>query len=314
MPSEPAAITTAAAALDPPPQRRRQNAGIGRSTQSYIFFVLPYMAILLVFLVVPLVLGIVLSFQDYDTRYGLNDWVGLGNFLNLLHDSGFRRALRNTVLFVVVTAPALVFLGLFLALALNNRRRRSAVMRTIFFATSVLSVSVVTLIWRIVYLPDRGIVSGIFRIFGVPALQALNSETLALPAIAVATLWWLVGLPMMLFLAALRQVPAMVYEAAALDNANRLRTLLFITLPSIRRTILLAVAVEVVLQLQMFGQASLLTGGGPNNASRPIVEYIYEAGFRDQQLGAAAAASQVLFALVVLAALVQMWVGGRRRS
>ena len=312
MPSDQAAAT--AVVVDPPPERRRENTGIGRASQGHVLFVLPYMAILLVFLVVPLLLGIVLSFQDYDTRYGLNDWVGLGNFLNLLHDSGFQRALRNTILFVVLTVPAFVFLGLFLALALNNRLRRSATMRTIFFATSVLSVSVVTLIWRMVYLPDRGIVSGVFRIFGVPAMQVLNSETLALPAIAVATVWWLIGLPMMLFLAALRQVPAMVYEAAALDNANRWRMLLFITLPSIRRTILLAAAVEVVLQLQMFGQALLLTGGGPNNASRPIVQYIYEAGFRDQQLGAASAASQVLFALVVLAAVVQMWVGGRRRN
>jgi multiple sugar transport system permease protein len=90
--------------------------------------------------------------------------------------------------------------------------------------------------------------------------------------------------------------------------------MLFISLPSIRRTILLATAVEVVLQLQMFGQALLLTGGGPGNASRPLVEYIYDIGFGSQQLGGAAAASQVLFALVVIAALVQMWVGGRRRG
>jgi multiple sugar transport system permease protein len=148
----------------------------------------------------------------------------------------------------------------------------------------------------------------------VPAAQVWTSPTLALPAVAIVTLWWLVGLPMMLFLAALQQVPAFVYEAAALDNASRLRTLLSITLPSIRRTILLAAAVEVVLQLQVFGQAILLTGGGPDNASLPIVQYIYDAGFRDQQLGAAAAASQVLFGLVAFAVLVQMFVGRRRRG
>src|SRR5580704_11757845 len=290
MPSEATVATATAAELDPPPQRRRGNSGIGRPSQSYVLFVLPYMAILVVFLVVPLLVGIVLSFQDYDTRYGLNDWVGLDNFFNLLRDAGFLRALRNTLLFVAVTVPVFVALGLFLALTLNNRLRRSAFMRTVFVASSVLSVSVVALIWRIVYLPDRGIVSGVLRLFGVPAAQVLNSETLALPAIAIATVWWLVGLPMMLFLAALRQVPAIVYEAALLDNTSRLRTLLFITLPSIRRTVLLAAAVEVALQLQMFGQAFLLTGGGPNNASRPIVQYIYQAGFHDQQLGAAAAA------------------------
>jgi multiple sugar transport system permease protein len=309
MPSE------AAAELDPPPQRRRgvSDSGIGRPSQGHVLFVLPYMTILFAFVAVPLLIGIIMSFQDYDARYGLNDWVGLGNFLNLLHDPVFRRALRNTILFVVMTVPAFVVLGLFLALTLNNRLRRSAVMRTVFFASSVLSVSVVTLIWRMVWLPDRGLASDLLRLVGVPGAQLLNSETFALPAIAVATLWWLIGLPMILFLAALQQVPAMVYEAALLDNTSRLRTLLFITLPSIRRTILLAAAAEVVLQLQMFGQTLLLTAGGPNNASRPIVEYIYDVGFHNQQLGAAAAASQVLFALAVIAALVQMQVSRRRR-
>ena len=314
MPSEQAAAATAADAIAPPPPRRRHDAGIGRPSQAYVLFVLPYMVILFVFLVVPLLLGIGLSLQDYDTRYGSNGWVGFDNFVNLLHDAVFRRVVRNTILFVVITVPVFVLLGLFLALALNNPLRRSAVLRTIFFASSVLSVSVVTLVWRTVYLPDRGIVSFILRLFGAPAVQMMNSEALALPAIAIVTLWWLIGVPMMLFLAALQQVPTEVYEAAALDNASRLRRLLFISLPAIRRTIVLVAAVEVVLQSQMFGQALLLTGGGPANASRPIVQYIYDAGFRDQQLGAAAAASQVLFGLVAFAVLVQMFVGRRRRG
>jgi multiple sugar transport system permease protein len=311
MPSEQAAAATPADAIDPPP-RRRHETGIGRPLQAYVLFVLPYLVILLLFLVVPLLLGIALSFQDYDTLLGFNGWAGFDNFANLLHDRGFRGAVRNTLLFVVITVPAFVLLGLFLALALNNRLRRSAVLRTIFFASSVLSVSVVTLIWRIVYLPDRGIAGGVLRLLGAPSVQVLNSEALALPALAVVTLWWLIGLPIALFLAALQRVPADVYEAAALDNASRLRTLLFITLPSIRRSIVLVAAIEVVLQLQMFGQALLLTGGGPDNASRPIVQFIYQAGFRDQQLDVAAAASQVLLVLVAVAALAQMWLGRRR--
>ena len=310
MPSEQAA----AEAVDPLPSQHRRETGIGRPLPAYVLFVLPYMVVLFLFLVVPLLFGIVLSLQDYDTRYGSNGWVGFDNFFNLLHDAVFRRALRNTILFVVITVPAFVLVGLCLALALNNRLRRSAVFRTIFFASSVLSVSIVTLLWRIIYLPDRGMLPGIMRTVGAPAVQMLNSEGLALPAIALATLWWLIGLPMMLFLAALQTVPVEVYEAAVLDHASRLRRLLYISLPAIRRTIVLVAAVEVVLQLQMFGQALLLTGGGPANASRPIVEYIYDLGFRDQQLGAAAAASHVLFALVVLAALAQMWVGRGRRG
>jgi multiple sugar transport system permease protein len=117
---------------------------------------------------------------------------------------------------------------------------------------------------------------------------------------------------MMLFLAALQQIPKEVYEAAALDNASRWRVLVSITLPAIRRTIVLVAVIEVILQFQLFGQANLITNGGPNNASRPIVMFIYEAGFRDWMLGYAAAASQVLFVLMLGAAMLQMWIGRQK--
>jgi multiple sugar transport system permease protein len=97
-----------------------------------------------------------------------------------------------------------------------------------------------------------------------------------------------------------------------LDNAGRTRTLLSITLPSLKRTILLVATIEAIMQFQIFGQVLLITGGGPNNASRPIVQFIYEVGFRDLQLGFAAAASQVLFLLMLLAALGQLWLGRRQ--
>jgi multiple sugar transport system permease protein len=103
-----------------------------------------------------------------------------------------------------------------------------------------------------------------------------------------------------------------LYEAAALDNASRWRTLLSITLPSIRRTVIVVAVLEVILQFQLFGQALLITGGGPNNTSRPMVQFIYEVGFRDLQLGFAAAASQVLFVLMLLAAAAQAWAGRKR--
>ena len=223
--------------------------------------------------------------------------------------------MRNTVLFVVLTTPAFVGLGLFLALALNDALRRSAVLRAVFFGSSVLSVTIVTLIWRLVYLPDRGLLADLLALVGLHGFDPVTNETWALPAIAVVTVWWIIGLPMTLFLAALQQIPAELYEAAALDHAVPLaRRLRSITLPSIRRTIAVVAVIEIVLQFQLFGQALLITGGGPNNRSRPIVQFIYEAGFRDLQLGFAAAASQVLFALMLLAALGQFWLSppGRR--
>ena len=172
-------------------------------------------------------------------------------------------------------------------------------------------VTIVTLVWRMVFLPDSGLARTILGWFGHAPVPFLDSEALALPAIAVTTIWWCIGLPMMLFLAALQQVPRELYEAAALDGANGWTTLRRITLPAIKRTFIL-VLIEVILQFQLFGQPQLMTLGGPNNSTRPIVLFIYEAGFRRWSLGYAAAASQVLFAMILVAMVAQYFVSTRK--
>jgi multiple sugar transport system permease protein len=141
----------------------------------------------------------------------------------------------------------------------------------------------------------------------------LSREHLALPALAVTTIWWCIGLPMMLFLAALQQVPKELYEAAILDNAGWWRTLWSITLPSIRRTALVVVVIEVILQFQLFGQAQIMTLGGPNNASLPIVLFAYQVGFQRWDIGYAAAASEILFCMILAAATAQMLLVRERR-
>jgi len=201
--------------------------------------------------------------------------------------------------------PTFVVIGFALALALNRPTRSAAILRAVFFGASVLSVTIVTIIWKMMYLPGRGLISLFIGLFGLAPISFLTSANLALPAVAATTVWWIIGLPMMLFLAALQQIPPELYEAAALDNAGRWRTLWSITLPSIMRTFIVVVIYEIVAQFQLFGQALLLTQGGPNNTSRPIVLFIYETGFRDWNLGYAAAASEVLFFLMAIAAMLQ---------
>ena len=286
-------------------------AGIGRSSMGNILFVLPYILLLLVLLALPVGLGLWLSFQDYDMLGGFNGFVGLENYTNLLTDRSFLRTVLNTTMFVAMTTPVFVGLGLFLALMLNSRRVLSTAARSVFFGSSVLSVTVVTLIWRLVYMPGHGLLADVLAPFGVQSPDIVANPWLALPGVAVVTVWWIIGLPMTLFLAALQQIPPEIYEAAALDSAGRARTLWSITLPQIRRTMLLVALIEVILQFQIFGQVMLITGGGPDNMSRPIVQFIYETGFRDWQLGFASAASEVLFALMLLAAFAQMWANKR---
>jgi multiple sugar transport system permease protein len=280
---------------------------------SNALYVLPFLALYLWLLVYPLLRGMLLSLYKADF-FGARSFVGIENFVRLFQDRIFLGALRNTFYFLLLTVPALALIGLGLALALNRATRTAGFLRGVFFSSSVLSVTIVTLLWRIVFVPDGGLLANVLAFFGQSPIAFTTSATLALPAIAIATIWWCLGLPMMLFLAALQQVPRELYEAAALDNAGRWRTLWSVTLPSIARTMAVVIIIEIVLQFQLFGQAQLMTQGGPNNASRPIVLFIYEVGFVRWDVGYAAAASQVLFGLILVAAMSQYFIARRRGS
>ncbi|MEI9400719.1 sugar ABC transporter permease [Mesorhizobium argentiipisi] len=267
-------------------------------------FVAPFLFFFTTLLLVPLFWGMWLSFHKADT-FSSGNFVGFGNYIRLSHDKVFLQSVWNTFYFVLLTVPTLALIGLFLALCLNRRTRTAAVLRTLFFSSSVLSVTIVTLIWRIVFIPNVGLLSTIYGWFGATAPAFISDPSLAMIGIAIATVWWCIGLPMMLFLSALQQIPQDIYEAAALDNANRWQTLRSITLPSIKRTFVLVVIVQIVLQFQLFGQAWLMTRGGPNNLTKPIVLYIYDTAFRRWDLGMGAAASEILFILILMAAMAQ---------
>lgn len=304
--------TVAPTLAEAPARQHLAGASIGPSWRNALF-ILPFLAIYAVMLVYPLFRGIWISFQEYDMFDQTAAFAGLAHYKRLLADKIFLRTVFNTFAFVVMTVPAFVAIGLALALALNREGRSSAVLRAIFFGTSVLSVTIVTIIWKMMYLPDRGLIAGVLSLFGLAPIEFQTNADLALLSVGICTVWWIIGLPMMFFLAALQQIPGELYEAAALDNASRWRSFWSITLPSIRRTMLVVTIYEIVAQFQLFGQAQLLTRGGPNNVSRPIVLFIYEEGFQRWNVGYAAAASEILFLLMAVAAMVQ-YVAGRRRS
>ncbi|OJF93788.1 carbohydrate ABC transporter permease [Pararhizobium antarcticum] len=274
-------------------------------------FVLPYLSVFVVLLVFPLAWGVWLSLHKVDL-FGPGRFVGLNNYVRVLADPVFLQALRNSVVFVAFSVPTLVVLGLFLALALNRTTRATSFFRGLFFSSSVLSVTIVTLIWRFVFIPGDGLMAVLFEQVGLPPIGFLSTSGWSLFSVGVATVWWCLGLPMMLFLAALQQIPSDLYEAAALDNASPLRVLTRITLPSIARTIMLVAIIQIVMQFQLFGQAQLMTNGGPNGTSRPLVMYIYEVGFVRWDVGKAAAASEILFLIILCAAMAQYVIATRK--
>lgn len=273
-------------------------------------FVAPFVAIYCFLLILPFLMGLWISLHRADL-FGARQFVGLENYARLFADPVFYQAMGTTFALALMIVPALTIITLLLALALNRATRSAAIFRGLFFSSSVLSVTIVTLIWRFVLTPDAGLIAELLTGLGFEPIPFLSHPDLTIPAIAITTIWWGLGLPMMLFLAGLQQIPQDIYEAAALDRASRWTTFFRITLPSLRRTIILVVMLQTAAQLQIFGQAQLLTSGGPSGTSRPIVLYIYEIAFGRWELGYAIAAAEVLFVLVLLLTLAQYWLSVR---
>jgi multiple sugar transport system permease protein len=147
------------------------------------------------------------------------------------------------------------------------------------------------------------------EVAGGTPINWLTDQQFAMAAIVIATIWWSLGIAMILFLAGLQDISSEIYEAAALDNARGPRAFWFITLPNLRRTITLVVVLQIILHFQVFGQSHLMTQGGPNDTTQVLVRYIYQTGFRDSELGRASAMAVFLFVIMGAFSVVQFIIG-----
>lgn len=274
-----------------------------------LLFVAPFLLLYALILIFPLLRGVWLSLHRI-ALFGPGHFIGFDNYIRLAGDPVFQKSLINTFVVTLMIVPPLTVIALALALALNRAGPTAAVFRGIFFSSAVLSVTIVTLIWRFVLAPDAGVLGELWRAFGWEPLPFLSDPNLVLPALALTTIWWSLGLPMLLFLAGLQQVPHEMYEAAALDGAGRWTTFSRITLPALKRTTILVVMLQTAAQLQLFGQSQLLTAGGPSGASRSAVLFLFESAFQRWELGYASAAAEVLFLIILAVTLTQYWATG----
>lgn len=277
------------------------------ATEGYLFLA-PFLIVYCVFRVYPLFRGIYISLFEWDLVGTYREYIGLENYRTMFHDDRFWSSLWHTVYFVLLSTPLIVVVALLLAVAVNRPMRGMAFFRTVFFSPYALSISVVTLIWVMVLnpSPNRGFLANLMTSVGLQPIRWLTDQHLAMPAIVITTLWWTVGFNMLLFLAGLQDIAKEVYEAARIDGAGRWALLRCITLPLLRPTLILVTILQVIASFQIFGQVYLMTRGGPANSTRVLVQYIYETGFRDWQLGYASAMSCVLFAIMLAISIVQV--------
>lgn len=225
------------------------------------------------------------------------------------YDRRFWPTVGNTLVFVAWTVPGVTISALLLAAAMNRETKVMTVYRTLFFLSQILSVTVVTLIWQIMFSPRQGLIANITETFGGSPVVWLTDERFAMAAIVITTVWWSLGIAMILFLAGLQDISNDLYEAAALDNATGAKAFWYITLPNLKRTITLVIVLQVILQFQVFGQAHLMTQGGPNDTTQVLVRYIYQTAFRDSELGRASAMAVFLFVIMGGFSILQFVLG-----
>jgi len=280
--------------------RTPRRGALARSeSRQALGFVSPALAGLALFTIVPVVLSIVMGFFNWPT-FGEKTFVGVDNYIKLFTDSpDFWPALRNTFVFAILYVPISVALSFLLALSLHSRIRGRGALRVLFFIPVVTPMVANVLVWKMMLQP-QGLINGISQSwFGIQLPNFLADPQWAMIMVVLMSVWAGLGYNMLIFSAALEQLPESTVEAARIDGAQGLRMILSITVPLVSPSIFFASVMTMITSMQVFAQPQLLTGGGPGNSTQPIVQFIYNQGFKFQELGLAAAAAWILFAVII---------------
>lgn len=269
-------------------------------------FILPAFVSLFIFLVAPILAAFVLVFMRYDVL-SPPTWVGLNNLNELVGDARLRNVYWNTFRFVVFATFFNNILGLFLAMGIN-RAMPSVVkylLRTALFFPVLTTTASLALVWNFLLTQDRGVVNYLLQQIGLQPIPWLSSSTWAMVSVVMFDVWRACGFLMVIYLAGLQAIPDVLYEAASIDGANQFQRMRYITLPLISPTAFFAIIISLIGAAQVFDNVWVLTGGGPGDATRIIVLYIYEIGFKRFEMGYAAAVSLTLFLILIALTLFQ---------
>jgi multiple sugar transport system permease protein len=263
----------------------------------------PALAVIAVFFVLPVVMGLALSLTDFDL-YGLADlstvrFVGLDNYLRLLQTPPFWQALANTLYFVAVGVPVSIGLSLGTALLLNARVAKwQGFFRTALFAPVVTTVVAVAVIWRYLLHTRYGLINQALAAIGIDPVDWLGDPHWSMPAIILFAAWKNFGYNMVILLAALQAIPGELYESARVDGAGPLRQFTDLTFPLLTPTFVMVGIMTLAGYFQLFAEPYVMTQGGPLRSTVSVLYFMYEEGFRWWNLGYASAVAFLLFLIV----------------
>ncbi|MEV6697415.1 sugar ABC transporter permease [Streptomyces sp. NPDC051453] len=298
-----------------PPRSKAVRGGAGpgaRRRRAGLLMVAPALLHAALWIGLPVVAAVLLAFTSYDVL-SAPKFVGLDNFRDMLGDAVFRKSVLNTVVYTFFTVPFGMALGLLLALGLNAGLRARGVFRTAIFLPQVTATMAIALVWLWIYNPRNGLFTTLLSIFGVESPAWLASTTWAMPSVILVGIWQGIGMKMLIYLAALQNLPKELYEAASVDGASKVRQLFSLTLPLLKPATFFVLITSMISAFQSFDQIYILTDGGPANSTTMMTYEIYKSAFREFRVGYACAQSLVLFVLLMAFTLVnRRMMGGTR--
>ena len=291
--------------------KRRMSMRLQESLSGYSMQA-PALLLLTAFVLIPILASLYLAFTKYDL-FSAPSWNGIANFRHLLTDARLRKTFSNTI---VVAFGAMIgnnVLGLLLALGVNRAMPTALkyFLRAALFFPVLTTASSLAIVWRYLFGTDRGAINWLIGQFGIERIQWLSGSDWALRSVILYQIWRAVGFSMIVYLAGLQGIPKELYESARIDGASSWRLTRHITIPLLTPSIFFNVVMGFIGGFQIFEGSSVLTGGGPGDASRTIAVYVYELAFRRFEMGYGAAVSFVLMVLLVLLTMIQFWVGNR---
>src|SRR5690606_1484175 len=270
-----------------------------------LLFVAPSILLFLIFVILPAITALYLSFTRYDILTPAQ-WIGLDNYKRILDDTLFHRSLRNIVMYVAMYVPSMIALSLLLAMALNRKRPGVVFFRAVYYLPVVTSPVAAATVWTWLLHKDFGAVNEALGWFGIAGPAWLAQSNTALYAIVLVTLWRGIGGNMIIYLAGLQGVPGELVEAAKLDGASGIQVFRDVTWPMLRTTTLFVVTVTLIGSFQLFDQAYVMTQGGPGYATLTPVYSIYANGFERLQMGYASSQAFVVFLIILFVTLIQL--------
>jgi multiple sugar transport system permease protein len=284
------------------PQRRAE-------ARAFYLSILPWLIGFLVFLAWPMLRSLYLSFTNYRLLTPPR-FTGLNNLERLAHDELFWKSLKVTLIFVVGHVPIHTSIALIIAMVLAQKLRGVNFWRTIFFLPSVISTVAMAVMWSFVFNQDYGLLNTILAWFGIDGPGWLTSQKWALPSVIIMS-WWVFGGQMVIYLAGLKAIPQVLYEAAEMDGAGPLAKFRYVTLPMLSPAIFFNVIMNIIGAFQVFDIAYVLTGGDPNNATLTYMLYLYRNAFEFTNMGYASMQAWVLFLIILALTLVVVRVSSR---